>query len=130
MPAWLLCSKRMVSNGKFRSNPRHMLQLLEAEASSGCPDKSFSSLSTGDKVALFRRLFRGRTDVYPSGGNRSYLLCQEYVRFRFSLLPVQHGKGCNAQHLPLLLQEAQLQPPSLGVLTQVEAQNQKASSMG
>lgn len=29
---------------------------LEAEA---------SSLSTGDKIALFRRLFRGRTDVYP-----------------------------------------------------------------
>lgn len=24
-----------------------------------------SRLSTGEKVALFRRLFRGRTDVYP-----------------------------------------------------------------
>jgi len=24
-----------------------------------------SSLSTGDKITLFRRLFRGRTDVYP-----------------------------------------------------------------
>ena len=25
-----------------------------------------SRLSTADKVALFRRLFRGRTDVYPT----------------------------------------------------------------
>jgi hypothetical protein len=29
------------------------------------PEPQRSSLSTGDKVALFRRLFRGRTDVYP-----------------------------------------------------------------
>src|SRR3990167_1150637 len=29
------------------------------------PEPLRSSLSTGDKVALFRRLFRGRTDVYP-----------------------------------------------------------------
>jgi superfamily II DNA or RNA helicase len=29
------------------------------------PDWSRSSLSTDEKVALFRRLFRGRTDVYP-----------------------------------------------------------------
>jgi hypothetical protein len=29
------------------------------------PEPLRSSLSTADKVALFRRLFRGRTDVYP-----------------------------------------------------------------
>ena len=29
------------------------------------PDLQRSGLSTADKVALFRRLFRGRTDVYP-----------------------------------------------------------------
>ena len=29
------------------------------------PEPKRSSLSTADKVALFRRLFRGRTDVYP-----------------------------------------------------------------
>jgi hypothetical protein len=29
------------------------------------PSTEPSKLSTGDKVALFRRLFRGRTDVYP-----------------------------------------------------------------
>jgi hypothetical protein len=30
------------------------------------PGTEPSRLSTGDKVALFRRLFRGRTDVYPT----------------------------------------------------------------
>ena len=29
------------------------------------PEPQRSGLSTADKVALFRRLFRGRTDVYP-----------------------------------------------------------------
>jgi hypothetical protein len=36
-----------------------------APASRPTPQAPHVSLSTSDKVALFRRLFRGRTDVYP-----------------------------------------------------------------
>lgn len=36
-----------------------------APASQPTPQAPHVSLSTSDKVALFRRLFRGRTDVYP-----------------------------------------------------------------
>ena len=40
---------------------------IEWRSSSGVspPSLELSKLSTGEKVALFRRLFRGRTDVYP-----------------------------------------------------------------
>lgn len=35
------------------------------ESVPSAPDPEPSRLSTDEKVALFRRLFRGRTDVYP-----------------------------------------------------------------
>jgi superfamily II DNA or RNA helicase len=38
---------------------------LTAENSPSAPDRKPSRLSGADKIALFRRLFRGRTDVYP-----------------------------------------------------------------
>jgi hypothetical protein len=38
---------------------------LPAETSPSAPDREPTRLSTADKIALFRRLFRGRTDVYP-----------------------------------------------------------------
>ncbi|WP_329955943.1 TOTE conflict system archaeo-eukaryotic primase domain-containing protein [Cupriavidus necator] len=40
-------------------------RLLPKEAAPGVQDAERSRFSTVDKVALFRRLFRGRTDVYP-----------------------------------------------------------------
>ena len=38
---------------------------LTASVPEPAPASPGPSLSTGEKVALFRRLFRGRTDVYP-----------------------------------------------------------------
>src|SRR6476620_2629384 len=58
----------------LRSENARLLKLLEAHGiDSRLPDAAQlaptmgepSSLSTAEKVALFRRLFRGRTDVYP-----------------------------------------------------------------
>jgi hypothetical protein len=58
----------------LRSENARLLKLLEAHGiDSRLPDAAQpaptvgepSSLSTTEKVALFRRLFRGRTDVYP-----------------------------------------------------------------
>lgn len=43
--------------------PSSAVQTCPASAPKAEPQRS--SLSTADKVALFRRLFRGRTDVYP-----------------------------------------------------------------
>jgi len=36
------------------------------KATTGSQEAERSTFSTDDKVALFRRLFRGRTDVYPT----------------------------------------------------------------
>ena len=37
------------------------------------PESELSRFSTAEKVALFRRLFRGRTDVYPNPlGKQNY----------------------------------------------------------
>lgn len=41
------------------------LPALTAQVPEFAPEAPHASLSTGEKVALFRRLFRGRTDVYP-----------------------------------------------------------------
>lgn len=56
---------------KLRAENARLCSLLEARgidwrapAALG-PTSESSKLSTSDKVALFRRLFRGRTDVYP-----------------------------------------------------------------
>ena len=58
----------------LRAENARLIALLEqqgidwrrsAEPSSSAPDREPSRLSTADKIALFRRLFRGRTDVYP-----------------------------------------------------------------
>jgi hypothetical protein len=38
---------------------------LTAETSPSTPDREPSRLSSADKIALFRRLFRGRTDFFP-----------------------------------------------------------------
>ena len=38
---------------------------LPAESAADAAEAEPSKFSTGEKVALFRRLFRGRTDVYP-----------------------------------------------------------------
>jgi hypothetical protein len=46
-----------------RSAPTRAMNATAASAREPTPTRS--SLATGDKVALFRRLFRGRTDVYP-----------------------------------------------------------------
>jgi len=43
--------------------PSHPTLTVQEPAAS--PEPQRASLSTADKVALFRRLFRGRTDVYP-----------------------------------------------------------------
>jgi hypothetical protein len=56
---------------KLQSENARLIALLESHGiewrSSGVspPSTEPSKLSTGEKVALFRRLFRGRTDVYP-----------------------------------------------------------------
>lgn len=44
---------------RLRAENARLVELLEAEQLVGAP------LSTDEKVALFRRLFRGRSDVYP-----------------------------------------------------------------
>ena len=43
----------------------HRIQWRPAAAASAVPEMAPSRLSTDEKVALFGRLFRGRTDVYP-----------------------------------------------------------------
>jgi superfamily II DNA or RNA helicase len=43
--------------------PSHPTRTVQEPAAP--PEPQRASLSTADKVALFRRLFRGRTDVYP-----------------------------------------------------------------
>ena len=59
-----LLAKRQAENAR-------LISLLEARGIEWRPPASLaltsepSKLSTGDKVALFRHLFRGRTDVYP-----------------------------------------------------------------
>ncbi len=58
----------------LRAENARLIALLEqqgidwrrpAEPSPSAPEREPSRLSTADKIALFRRLFRGRTDVYP-----------------------------------------------------------------
>ena len=43
----------------------HAIAWREAKPTDGCTVSPSPPLSTGEKVALFGRLFRGRTDVYP-----------------------------------------------------------------
>lgn len=51
---------------EWRTPPLPDAQLASVElAPDEVPEPQRSGLSTADKVALFRRLFRGRTDVYP-----------------------------------------------------------------
>jgi superfamily II DNA or RNA helicase len=54
---------------KLQAENARLIALLESHGiewqQSAAPSTEPSKLSTGDKVALFRRLFRGRTDVYP-----------------------------------------------------------------
>jgi superfamily II DNA or RNA helicase len=56
----------------LRSENRRLIELLESHgiewrppSKPAAPPAEPSRLSTEEKVALFRRLFRGRTDVYP-----------------------------------------------------------------
>lgn len=50
----------------WRTSPAAALQpTLAAQVPEPAPEAPRISLSTAEKVALFRRLFRGRTDVYP-----------------------------------------------------------------
>ena len=44
---------------------RHRIRRRPYKSPRQPPEPQRASLSTADKVALFRRLFRGRTDVYP-----------------------------------------------------------------
>ncbi len=56
---------------KLQAENARLILLLEARGIEWRPPASLaltsepSKLSTGDKVALFRHLFRGRTDIYP-----------------------------------------------------------------
>ena len=57
---------------KLRAENARLIELLESNgiewrppSASSPPVLESSRLSTGEMVALFRRLFRGRTDVYP-----------------------------------------------------------------
>ena len=56
---------------KLQAENARLISLLEARGIEWRPPASLaltsesSKLSTGDKVALFRDLFRGRTDIYP-----------------------------------------------------------------
>jgi superfamily II DNA or RNA helicase len=56
---------------KLQAENARLISLLEARGIEWRPPASLaltsepSKLSTGDKVALFRHLFRGRTDIYP-----------------------------------------------------------------
>jgi superfamily II DNA or RNA helicase len=43
----------------------HAIAWREAKPTDGCTVSPSPPLSTGEKVALFGRLFRGRTDIYP-----------------------------------------------------------------
>lgn len=58
----------------LRAENERLISLLESHGiewrlppspATPVPEPEASRLSTGEKVALFRRLFRGRTDVYP-----------------------------------------------------------------
>jgi hypothetical protein len=49
---------------EWRTPPSTASQLTRV-APEPAPETQHASLSTAEKVALFRRLFRGRTDVYP-----------------------------------------------------------------
>src|SRR5574340_358575 len=58
----------------LRAENARLISLLESHgiewrlpppSAKAVPEPEQSRLSTGEKVALFRRLFRGRTDVYP-----------------------------------------------------------------
>jgi hypothetical protein len=56
---------------ELQAENARLISLLEARGIEWRPPASLaltsetSKLSTGDKVALFRHLFRGRTDIYP-----------------------------------------------------------------
>jgi superfamily II DNA or RNA helicase len=56
---------------KLQAENARLIALLESHgiewrpSNASPPSTESSKLSTGDKVALFRRLFRGRTDVFP-----------------------------------------------------------------
>jgi len=56
---------------KLQAENARLISLLDARGIEWRPSASVpsasepSKLTTGDKVALFRRLFRGRTDIYP-----------------------------------------------------------------
>ncbi len=56
---------------KLQAENARLISLLDARGIEWRPPASVppasepSKLSTGDKVALFRHLFRGRTDIYP-----------------------------------------------------------------
>ena len=49
----------------WRATPAASQPAMTASVPAPAPASPVPSLSTADKVALFRRLFRGRTDVYP-----------------------------------------------------------------
>ncbi|MFZ5831765.1 MAG: TOTE conflict system archaeo-eukaryotic primase domain-containing protein [Planctomycetota bacterium] len=60
--------------GALRAENARLISLLESHGIEWrlppppvrpAPEPELSRLTTGEKVALFRRLFRGRTDVYP-----------------------------------------------------------------
>lgn len=56
---------------RLRAENARLVSLLEAhgiawqEPVSALTPSANSSLNTDEKVALFRQLFRGRTDIYP-----------------------------------------------------------------
>jgi hypothetical protein len=56
---------------KLQAENARLISLLDGRGiewrppASVLPASEPSKLSTDDKVALFRRLFRGRTDIYP-----------------------------------------------------------------
>lgn len=54
----------------LRKENTRLIALLESNGiewrpAGQTPESATSQLSPEDKIALFRRLFRGRTDVYP-----------------------------------------------------------------
>ncbi len=60
---------------KLQAENARLISLLDARgiewrpSASVLPASEPSKLSTGDKVALFRHLFRGRADIYPIRGD-------------------------------------------------------------
>lgn len=60
-----------VSTARLRAENARLIGLLEAHGIAWqAPERTLKpsttlSLTTDEKVALFRQLFRGRTDVYP-----------------------------------------------------------------